>query len=291
MFLNELTVRLYISGAFNAKEKQKVIVCGLNVLRSHLYSKTQFFIQYEYMKFSLCVFVLFYALTSFGQKHIPGEFDAKSGTYQPQDSTYFVNWFVGELATFSQNGYFGVIAKNGQVICPAKYDFIHDFDGDVAKVTLNGKLGLINKKGKEILSPHFDVISECIDGFSRYGSSYFYEGLVKSDGTVITEGGLQVYKNVGGNRYVYRLKSEVGILLTSGRKIPLFDYPADHTAYFSDLGVRLTREDKSETIPLLEFQEGFATIFEKTSDGIKLGFINRDFNTAIPCQFDWGQTL
>lgn len=239
------------------------------------------------MKFSLGVFVLLFALTSFGQKIIPGEFDVEKCRFRPVDSSYFVNWFVGELATFSKNGFFGVIDKKGQVICPAKYDFIYDFDGEVAKVALHGTFGLINKKGQEILPPHYQMISACVDGYCRYSSdSYVYQGLVKSDGTRITESDLQVYKHVGENRYIYRLKSEVGILLTTGKKIPLFNLNADPNLHFSELGVRLGSKDQIKTTPLLEFQEGFATTFEKTEDGILLGFINRAFETAIPCQFD-----
>ena len=58
-----------------------------------------------------------------------------------------------------QNGLWGYSNSLGNIVIPAKYDFVSIFEQNVARVKFNDKWGLINKEGEEVTPCKYDKIS------------------------------------------------------------------------------------------------------------------------------------
>ena len=73
-----------------------------------------------------------------------------------------------------EEGNYGFIDKNGELIIPFKYSYAGCFNEGLAMVKLNGKYGFIDNLGNEIIPCKYDSIGGFIEGFSwvNYGNGY-----------------------------------------------------------------------------------------------------------------------
>jgi hypothetical protein len=165
------------------------------------------------------------------------------------------------LTKFSKRSKYGLRDKLGNIIVPAKYDFIGAFSKEgLAQMSFNGKYGLIDKNGKEVFPAMYDEIKK------------------------ISENGFAEV----------RLNGKRGILDKNGKEVIPTIY--DEIGEFSDEGfvkVRLNSKrgilDKNgkEVIPLIynqifNFREGMAIVL---LDG-KFGYVDNTGNLVVPLLYD-----
>ncbi|NCI45052.1 WG repeat-containing protein [Sediminibacterium soli] len=70
----------------------------------------------------------------------------------------------------------GVIANDGSVIVPVKYDRLYGFSEGLCVVLLNNKMGYVNGEGKEVIPPQFDEVTDFENGRAqvRLGSQTYF---------------------------------------------------------------------------------------------------------------------
>ena len=61
--------------------------------------------------FALFIGFLFYALPMQAQKSIEGKYDSENNTFITKDTSYWIDFFQGNVARISSNGLFGLIDK------------------------------------------------------------------------------------------------------------------------------------------------------------------------------------
>lgn len=62
------------------------------------------------------------------------------------------------LTTFRDNGQYGLMDSEGNVVMEASFYTIYDFDGDYARVSTGDKEGLIDKQGNVVVPAEFDDV-------------------------------------------------------------------------------------------------------------------------------------
>lgn len=71
------------------------------------------------------------------------------------------------IALTKQEGKFGMVNKQGQEVCPPKFEQARLFHEGYAAVQLRGKWSFVNKQGKRLTSFHYDWVSNFEKGFAR----------------------------------------------------------------------------------------------------------------------------
>jgi hypothetical protein len=82
--------------------------------------------------------------------------------------------FYESKTRFYQDGKFGVIDKSGNVIIPAKYDYISSFSGGTAEFISEGKKGVLGPNGEVLLDQIDEMIENGGNGtviFGKYGKN------------------------------------------------------------------------------------------------------------------------
>ena len=69
---------------------------------------------------------------------------------------------------FKENGCWGIISLNGEVILAPQFDYIEDFHEDKAVVRMNEKYGVISMKGENIVIPKYDNIFSYREGYAIF---------------------------------------------------------------------------------------------------------------------------
>jgi len=72
------------------------------------------------------------------------------------------------LLPIKQNGRWGYIDKNANIVIQPQYDEAHDFIGEIAPVKIHNKWGYIDRSGRVVLSPRSYDIWLFYDGLSRF---------------------------------------------------------------------------------------------------------------------------
>jgi hypothetical protein len=67
-----------------------------------------------------------------------------------------------------ENGKFGLVDKNNNIIVPYKYDLLYQFKNSFAPYKLNDKYGFIDENGNEIIPPKYEHLSFFDNGFAKY---------------------------------------------------------------------------------------------------------------------------
>ncbi len=113
--------------------------------------------------------------------------DAKSDSFKwvrsVQQQT--VRDYSSGLSAYYENGVWGFVSPEGNVVIAPAYDEVMDFDGNYARVSKNGKWGVIDKNGRLIFSHDYDSISSISDGVALAvvggSKSYLYVDGAKKD--------------------------------------------------------------------------------------------------------------
>ena len=87
---------------------------------------------------------------------------------QPQASSHSsdYNQKSGKLVSIRENGKFGYINLDGQVVIEPQFDDTHFFSKGLAAVKINGKFGFIDKTGKMVFEPQFDKALSFSEGLA-----------------------------------------------------------------------------------------------------------------------------
>ena len=109
--------------------------------------------------------------------------------------------FIEGLAKVRQDGQWGFIDRNGNIVVPFIYDYVTAFSGGVARVVVDGKSGLIDRQGNIVLPIIYDEVwltsrsmgnnpygsyirSLAQNGLIRVRKNELY-GLVDKDGNIV----------------------------------------------------------------------------------------------------------
>lgn len=71
-----------------------------------------------------------------------------------------------DLISFSSEGYFGFMDTNGNVVIPAKFDFVGTFVDGICDVIIGDKCGAIDKSGNYIITPKYDAMTSFFGGLA-----------------------------------------------------------------------------------------------------------------------------
>ncbi len=225
--------------------------------------------------------------------------DAQNGIRT--DYSYdFVDDFIDGFARVQQDGKWGFIDNDCNLVIPLIYDNVSNFSEGLAGVEKNRKWGFINSQGIEVISCNYDLMfgvepeSECAyektDDNSEFYLSInsFHDGLariqkdtkngirygfINTDGDEIipliytfasdfSDGLAIVEKNKGVSSS--REGRKCGAINTQGLTVIPFDYD-----YISD------------------FHEDLAVIRKETPYGLKYGYINKYGKEVIPCKYSY----
>jgi hypothetical protein len=237
------------------------------------------------MKTISIIILLFLISIGCSQNKIDGKFNSEDQLFESKDSTIWTGWYKNGLATFSKNGYLGLIDEAGKIVCHPKYDKIYDFEGEIAKVVLNSCFGLINNKGKELLPPKLNAILDFQNKVAiyQYGRRY---GIIKENGKLLTKpifSGLYPFQYEG---LIYYEDSIIGVINPKAKKTALFNLNQDKIIGLSYSGYPILAYNKYES-PLLDFHEELTPNFKKIEDYYKFGFMDKNFEVVIKPSYEW----
>ncbi len=102
---------------------------------------------------------------------IPVQFD-KIGT---SFSEGFV-WFLG------QDGKFGFINRNVEIVIPAQFDDLQDFRDGLARFKQGKKYGFINRNGEVVIPAQFDKVGSFSEGFAGFSDPNGKSGFIDRNG-------------------------------------------------------------------------------------------------------------
>ena len=184
--------------------------------------------------------------------------------------------FKEGLALVSQNGKYGFINTQGEIVIPCKYELATDFSEGLAVVKLNGKYGYVDEEGNDtFLKANSDELEySAIDNAITNLSSERYDlvscngkyGIYDKDKTEI----LPLYYDMiwntieDGNNdfFIVELDGKKGVVLKMGTTL---------------IPIEFDNIDYSDGI-----YHGF---FEVEQNG-KLGLFDKNGNNIVPCQYD-----
>jgi hypothetical protein len=234
------------------------------------------------------------------QNKIAGVYNSVSQTFETNNTNYWIDFFKKGSAKIYKDGYVGLMDSTGTILCEPKYDDIYNTDLGIFKVVLNNKYGLIDARGTEIRGAFTSKISEFNSGFATYVqlNKYGHDayGIIKSDGTFVTEAKYVLLVPREGLGYLFTKESQVGLVDFEGEEKLVFN-EKDLTAALADWTVRndqgiISKQENCApegifNAELLKFEEGFTLTFKKMEDCYKFGFMNKNFKTVIKPKYDW----
>ncbi|MCH5302957.1 MAG: WG repeat-containing protein [Prevotella sp.] len=200
--------------------------------------------------------------------------------------------FSEGLALIKQNGKYGYIDKNGNIVIRPQFDEAYDFSDGLARIVSNGKHGYINKNGTIVINPQYDKIDDFSEGLALIKQKEKCGYIDKSGNVVIKPQFDEAYDFSDGLALI-KQKKKYGYIDKSGKIVIKFQF--DEAYDFSD-GLALIKQngkhsyiDKNGNIVIrprfdevYDFSDGLAKI---VSNG-KYGYINKNGNIVIEPQFD-----
>ena len=240
-----------------------------------------------------------YCLVLFGnlaiaQNKIPGSYDPVSRTFETDNKTYWIDFFIDGSANIYKEGYVGLIDSTGTILCEPKYDEVFRIDETAYRISLNNKYGLMDNKGNETRAPFTPEQLDFSLGLAVYKENNLY-GILKKDGGFLTKAKYKSLIHRKGKGYLYSNKDEIGFINYKGKKIIVYDKNDIKEAILdkviindASIVTQLACSPKGYfSAGLLEFSEGFAVAFKKIGTCYKYGFMNENFETVIAPAYDW----
>ena len=160
---------------------------------------------------------------------------------------------------YKQDGLYGFIDTNAQVMIPAQFESVDSFQSGLALAVKNGKIGYINKQGKTVIPFMYEDGEGFQKGVAVVMKNDFY-GLIDKT-----------------NKAIVPFKYELVGKMSSGKALV-----ANDTAY------GYVNEKGNVFIPLtLEYGDDFEGDFALITLEGKKGIINENGKTVIPCNYSW----
>ncbi|HEY5750788.1 MAG TPA: WG repeat-containing protein [Chryseolinea sp.] len=207
------------------------------------------------------------------------------------------------LVHYKQYGKYGYKDDHGNVIIPAKYDFIGDFYGRITRVKLNHRWGFVDQKGNLVTALKYDSADDYFRSTDRAWVLFHGKaGIIDGTGIEVIP---TLYDDVGyafnydvdyiRNGRKYGLISKAGVEIVS----PQYDsMTKDH--YWRENRIGVMKNGKWGFIDLQgnvkvpfkydavdAFQEGHALV----TLNAKMGFINSEGVEFVPPVYDRATTF
>ena len=146
---------------------------------------------------------------------------------EPQNGVVFssVGRCIEGLIKFqADNGFWGVLDKEGKIVCKPQFDFIDDFDNGFARVSLHtdskNKLGIIDKSGKLVLDIDRAYVGKMVGGRMVYSDTKDEFGILAVSPTEMNKliGASSKYEGISlvGNDIFYKSDKEWGLMNEKG---------------------------------------------------------------------------
>ena len=136
---------------------------------------------------------------------------------------------------FSENGKWGYIDHNGNIVLPPQYHNIGaEFHEGLCAFFENGKLGFINKLGDTVIAPQFDWGYYFSNGFAAVKSSNGLWGIIDKNGNMVTELKFESADIFSEGLCSVRIGNKYGFIDTTGNMViePQYEYAFD---FYEDL--------------------------------------------------------
>ena len=173
--------------------------------------------------------------------------------------------FYEDMAIVQQNGKYGYVNRDGQLVFSCRYDEVEVFWGGYASVKSGGLYGLIDRSGKEIIPCSYEEMVECHEGLILLCRNGKW-GFVDLEGRVVIPYEYEA-ADVFINGYAPVKKNNCwGYIDTTGRVVIPLDY--------QDVEVN------DATGPLYALQSG-----------MKWGYVNRKGEKVIPFKYENASTF
>ena len=186
-------------------------------------------------------FISLYPLNRNVDKIWRAYYQLSAGNYNPilmrnfidRNPTYpFVELVQDELESLgralypyaTEEGVFGYMGENGEVLIPAEFDWVGEFIEGLAVVMKGDKYGVINKLGNIQIPISFDFISDFHHGHSivKFDGAY---GILNRAGITVIPNQYEDLDYVFGDLLVYELDGQKGLMNITGEHLcpPVFD--------------------------------------------------------------------
>lgn len=204
-------------------------------------------------------------------------YDAEFNQIATDVSLYDVPDDAKELTTFRDNGQYGLMDAEGNVVMEASFYTIYDFRGDYAQVSDGEKAGLIDKQGNLVVPVEYDGLDSSYYapmneegdtvGFNCYG--YFAVekdgklGYVDASGTITCEPkySADVADNYGASATIKDLEGNTILQAADGSEVVL----------------------EYDSIYALNYGSGM--FYEVRDADYKCGMIDWHGNVVLPCEY------
>lgn len=161
-------------------------------------------------------------------------------------SVYSDVYGMYDVVDFYEDGLYGLMDGNGNVILPPTYDTIYSFYGDYAKVEMNGKYGVIDRSGALIIPAEYDdfdtsfYLPESENGGSSLSAGGYFcmekdgkLGYVNQDGVSCEpKYSVDIMENNGASASFTDLEGVFNIMAADGVITPITGYGSVNCLYY-----------------------------------------------------------
>ncbi|MCP2045921.1 WG repeat-containing protein [Pontibacter sp. HSC-36F09] len=224
--------------------------------------------------------------------------------------------FAQELVPFNQNGFWGYMDENKQVVIEPQYQYAYRFKGEHAVTVRDSGVGVINRENKIVIPFRYHHIRHIdnrnfLFGYKAAYVGEHYLGVINTSNQVIIE---PIYKHIRPQNGFYIVVTETdsvteesgvyttritwskyGLRDSTGKEVIPCEY--DYLEWLNDALIVLSK-NKHETQALYNSRGEQLTEFKyrvigrfldglsKVREGGKFGFINMNGDVVIPLEYD-----
>ena len=187
---------------------------------------------------------------------------------------------LSEFETFRENGQYGLMDKEGNVLLEPSFAYIYDFRGDYAEVSTGDLEGLIDRTGKVVVPAEYDSVKSSYYGpvNGAYSSSNYYNG-----GYFAVEKDRKLgFVNENGE-VTCEPKISIEVMDINGASALYTDLSGDLHILAADGVDTLIDASKQNVYPL---SYGSGLLYRYTDENYNYGVIDWHGQEILPCEYD-----
>lgn len=205
--------------------------------------------------------------------------------------------YINDIARVKQQGKYGFVNKEEQVVIPLIYDEIDEFKAKYAKAKKNKQWGMVDRENKTIIPFKYDSLDYFYSGIARVSKHAKY-GFVNTLGEVVIPLKYNQAKILNSDGIRVKLNNSFGIINFENKIIIPINY-----SFIDDFHDEFAKVEQNGKYGLINSQWQFVVPIKYDelyyfSDGLakvaingKYGYINKQGTTAIDLQYDNAQTF
>ena len=207
---------------------------------------------------------------------------------EPMDLDSISPFFEG-LALIEQNGKYGFINHQGDVVIPLLYDDANAFSDGLALVRQNGRYGYVDKTGNMIISSQWINAKSFSEGLAAVGNSYW--GYIDKKGNYVIDpiwdyastfsGGIAVVKSMSGSSSDYQYINNDGEILNVVIREGLYSFEQDEKYGFKNNDGQIVIKPSFYSVG--QFSEGLASYLSAFES---YGFIDTNGKVVIQPRYE-----